>query len=485
MDLTRHEMQEIEREYCRRSLPNFIRRAWAILEPSVPYVHGWHIDAIADHLEAVTNGDITRLYVAVPPGCMKSLMVSVFWPAWEWGPRAHPSYRYLGTSHSQSMAIRDNIKSRRLITSPWFMSLWGDKVLITGDQNEKTKYENTMTGFRQAMAFTGMTGARGDRVLVDDPMSVDDANSDPKRKAILTTFQEALPTRLNNPEKSAIVVIQQRLHQRDVIGLIEAKNLGYEGLVLPMEYEKTDRVTSIGFRDPRTQEGELLFPERFPREVVDRDKKIMGQYAVAGQFQQRPVPRGGGMFQREWFEVVPAAPVGVRWVRGWDLAATEKTDSNDPAYTAGVKLGVSPDGTYYIGHAVRRQVDAAKVLELIKNTAKQDGRDVPVDLPQDPGQAGKSQKLYYVKQLAGWVVYCTPETGSKELRAQPVASQAEAGNIKVVEGDWNEDFLTEIESFPNGAFKDQVDALSRAFARLVVDDNEDEDISEPIFITGG
>lgn len=465
LNLTNEDLLDAERELCRRSLAEFIRRAWHVIEPSQPYIHGWHIDAIAEHLEAVTNDELIRLYIAVPPGCMKSLSVGVFWPAWEWGPMGLASYRFLGTSHSAGLAVRDNMRARRLVQSEWYQTLWPMELI--GDQNAKTKFENTSTGFREAMAFTGLTGARGDRVLMDDVMSVDDASSDAKREAINTTFLEAVPTRLNNPDKSAIINIQQRLHPSDTIGISVAKDLGYEGLVLPMEFEPGTRcVTSIGFEDPRTKENELMFPERFPREVVDRDKKSLGSFATASQFQQRPMPREGGMFHRDWFEIVGAVPEGIQWVRGWDLAATEAKQGKDPAYTAGVKMGIDKQGTYYIGHIARGQLSPEKVERLLKNTATQDGVRVTVDLPQDPGQSGKSQVRYLVKQLAGFDVKFGTESGSKELRATPLASQAEAGNVKLLRGDWNEAFLNEAETFPNGK-KDQIDAASRAFARLI------------------
>lgn len=479
--LKNNDLIAIEREYCSRSLVNFTKRAWHVLEPSQPYVHGWHIEAIAEHLEAVTRGELIRLYIAVPPGCMKSLTVGVLWPAWEWGPAGLPGNRFLGTSHSSEFATRDNLRCKRLIESEWYQKLWGNEVKLTGDQSAKTKFENTKTGFRQAMAFTGMTGGRGDRVALDDVMSVDDAASDKKREAIITTFLEALPTRVNNPDKSAIVNIQQRLHERDTIGVSISKDLGYEGLVLPMEFEADNRcVTSIGFKDPRTKEGELLFPERFPREVVDRDKKTLGSYAVAAQFQQRPAPREGGIFKRDWFEIVPEAPIGVQWVRGWDLAASEDRDA---AYTAGVKLGRGQDGTFYVGHVVRGQLSASGVEKLIVNTASQDPPGCIIDCPQDPGQAGKAQVRYLASKLAGYIVHFGTETGSKLQRAEPVSAQAEVGNIKLIKGDWNEAFLDEIQMFPNGSFKDQVDALSRAFNRLIkMSQSNNDEFAAPIIL---
>lgn len=438
-----------------------------MIEPGQPYVHGWHIEAISEHLEAVSSGQITRLLINVPPGTMKSLATSVFWPAWEWGPQNRPSTRYVAAAHAQKLAIRDNLRTRRLIASDWYQALWGERVVLTRDQNVKEKFENEATGIREAVAAGSITGARGDRVLIDDPLSVEDAGSETIREGVIEWFLEAVPTRLNNPAQSAIVVIMQRLHERDVAGVILAKELGYEHLMLPMEFEPERRCrTSIGFSDPRTHDGELLFPARFPAHVVERDKRTMGAYAVAGQFQQRPAPREGGMFKRQWFagRIIDAAPPGTRWVRHWDLAATKKATA---ARTAGVKMGKAPDGRLIIGHVVLAQEEGNEVRKLIRATAESDGWSVQISLPQDGGQAGKVQVGDYAALLQGFVMKAQAETGSKEHRAEPFASQCEAGNVSLIRGEWNDAYLDELCTFPTGKFKDQVDASSGAFGRLL------------------
>lgn len=453
------------RERC-TSLSGFIREAWHVLEPSQPYVHGWHIDVLCDHLEAVTDGLITRLLINIPPGTMKSLVASVFWPAWEWGPRGFPAMRYLTTSYAEKYVKRDSRRMRDLVASEWYRSLWPE---IELQRAGEMSFENTKRGVREGMPFASLTGGRGDRVVIDDPHSTETAESDAAREATTRIFRESVPTRLNNPATSAIVVIMQRLHEKDVSGVIGSLGLGYEHLMLPMEFDPKRRCrTSIGFKDPRTQEGELLFPERFPREVVERDKKIMGAYAVAGQFQQRPAPREGGMFQRTDFEIVEAAPATSNKVRRWDFAATDpkKKGSGDPDWTVGLLLS-EHRGIYYVEDVVRDRKSPAGVETMLKNTASQDGKRIRIVIPQDPGAAGKSNVAHLVRMLVGYDVRSTPETGSKVERANPVSAQAEAGNIKLVRGPWNEAFLEEVSMFPSGAHDDQVDALSGAFAELV------------------
>lgn len=452
---------EAIRARCVR-LSGFVKEAWHVLQPETPYVHGWHIDAICGHLEAISDGRINRLLINVPPGTMKSLLVSVFWPAWEWTTR--PSLSYLTTSYSEGYVKRDSRRMRDLVGSEWYQSLWGDKVRLA--RTAEISFENTARGFREGKPFASLTGGRGDRVIIDDPHSTETAESQTERDNTARIFRESVPTRLNDPVRSAIVVIMQRLHEADISGQILALKLGYVHLMLPMEFEPERAcATSIGFRDPRTADGELLFPERFPREVVERDKVPMGSYAVAGQFQQRPTPREGGMFKRSWFEgkFIGAAPEGTRWVRHWDLAATAKKTA---ARTAGVRLGRTPDGKFIVGHVVTTQAEGPDVRKLIKATAESDGRAVEISLPQDPGQAGKVQAADMVAMLAGFVARAEPETGDKAMRAEPFSAQCEAGNVLIVKGAWNEAYLDELCLFPGGSFKDQVDASSGAFGRL-------------------
>jgi len=437
-----------------------VRAAWHVLEPTSELKWGWSLDAICEHFEAVTNGEVKKLLINVPPGCMKSLLTGVLWPAWEWGPKGRPGLRYLGTAHKQDLGVRDNLKCRRLIQSEWYQERWPMK--LTSDQNAKTKFENEHTGFREAMAFTSLTGSRGDRVLLDDPLSVDHANSDADMKAAEITFTEALPTRVNNDD-SAIVVIMQRLNEKDTSGIILQRELGYVHLCLPMRFEAERKcTTSIGFQDPRTVDGELLFPERFPEETVASLERTMGSYAAAGQLQQRPAPREGGMFKKAWFPIVRAIPAGTRFVRGWDLAATEGAGD----WTAGVKIGRQKNGRFIIAGVARDRKATAGVEQMLVNTASQDGYMCEISIPQDPGQAGKAQASYYIGKLAGYTARATPESGDKETRAGPLAAQAEAGNVDVLEGDWNETFFDEITVFPNGSFDDQVDGASRAFNAL-------------------
>ncbi|MGU3474161.1 phage terminase large subunit [Methylobacterium sp. D48H] len=466
----RSERAERERIRTRSaSLAGFVQEAWHVLEPNQPYVHGWHIEALCAHLEAITHGRFlalgleNRLLINVPPGTMKSLIVSVFWPAWEWGPCGLPGLRYLTTSYKEDFVKRDARRMRDLVSSAWYRALWPHVAL---SRSGEISFANTATGSREGMPFASLTAGRGDRVIIDDPHSTETAESETERERTLRIFRESVTTRLNDPARSAIVVIMQRLHERDVSGEILRLGLGYVHLMLPMEFEPDRACRTPIFADPRTLDGELLFPERFPRAVVERDKVPLGAYAVAGQFQQRPAPREGGLFDRAGFGIVDALPPIEKWVRAWDFAGTRKRPGADPDWTVGVKMGRGADKRFYIADVVRVRETPGKVRQRLINTAGQDGAAVGIRIPKDAGQAGIAQAEDYVTALAGFIVSAVAPTGSKEVRAKPLSSQVEVGNVLLLRGHWNEAFLEELGMFPAGSHDDQVDAAADAFNEL-------------------
>lgn len=503
-------LKDLDRFQSEKSLLNFMKLGWHTLEPGVDFVLNYGVHAMADHLEAVTNGQIRRLLINVPPGFTKSMTTNVFWPAWEWGPQNFPHYRYISFSHERNLAIRDNVRCRDLIQSEWYQGLWGDKFEFKSDQNAKTYYENSRTGWRQAAAAQGLTGKRGDRILCDDPHSVKGADSDVQREDVLEIFSETVPTRLNKQGESAIVVIMQRVHERDVSGLILASELGYEHLMLPMRFEADRRCYStvkpsfikypvkipvlfdrqlkvwipldqvetvpedakIEDRynvDVREHDGELLDPIRFSETAVCELEAALsswgGSYAISGQLQQRPAPRGGGMFKKTDFQIIDSV-AGLKGmiIRGWDLAASDKRKS---PWSVGVKMMLTTDKRLVILDVNRFRKTPGALEDEIKATVERDGHGIKQDFPQDPGQAGKVQKSAYLKLLNGYSVFFSPETGSKEQRAEPLAAQAEGGNVYMLRGEWNDTFINEAALFPNGEFKDQIDAASRAHAALL------------------
>lgn len=488
---------EISKSECEESFIEFIRQAWHVVEPGQNYLENWHIGLIAAHLEAITDEKIleyneddepiyyNRLLINVPPGAMKSLLVNVFWPAWEWGPRNKPHLRYVCASHSLDLAIRDSTKMRRLIQSEWYQERWGDRVQLTGDQNQKTKFENNKTGFRQAIAAGSITGARGDRVLIDDPHSVEGAASEAQRKTTIEWFLEAVPTRLNNPDRSAIIVIMQRLHQEDVSGVILDKDLGYDHIMLPMEFDPSRAYpTMLGYLDPRDVEGELFFPDRFPASVVERDKKAMGPYAAAGQFQQEPAPRGGEIIKREWWQLWEHErfPTFDLIIASVDTAYTTKQENDFSAMTIWGIYSEEP-----IAEATRDPNTGAYVREYKQPTPKAilifawQERLALSDLVgkiHDCCKRFKVDKLLIENKATGISIeqelrrlyansnyglqMVNPGNQDKMARVYSVQHLFSEGLIYAPDRNWAEMVISQAEVFPKGKHDDLVDTVSQA-----------------------
>lgn len=450
-----------------RSLASFIRWLWPYIDPA-DFQPNWHIDLICDYLEAVTAGEIRKLLITIPPRHMKSITVSVAWPAWTWiqesGTLAGPARQFLFASYANDLSVRDSVKCRRLIQSPPYQEAWGDRFQLTGDQNAKTLFANDKGGQRLPTSVDGrLTGEGGDIIVIDDPHNVREAGSEKIREATVDWWDDAMSTRLNDPKTGAYVIIQQRVHERDLAGHVLTEG-DWEHLCLPARYEPDHPHVSPD--DPRSRPGELLWPARFGDAELGDIETRLGSYGTAGQLQQRPAPRSGGYFQRAWFDVVDQAPAIARRVRYWDLAATEDQTKNDPDWTAGCRVALA-DGVYYVEDMRRLRGTPKDVETTVRQTASIDGRDVQIWMEQEPGASGKAMIDHYARRvLQSYAFRGNRETGSKALRADPASAAAEAGNIKLVAGAWNKAFLDELAAFPNAAHDDQVDALSGAFRML-------------------
>lgn len=504
------------------SLHAFVRQSWHVLHPSTPFVDGWAVGAICEHLQAVTDEEIDRLVINVPPGCTKSMCANVLWPSWEWGPYCMPETQYINASYDKRLAVRDMMHTRDLISSEWYQSRW--PLAWKDDDRGKEKFANVSRGFRYATSVGGgLTGWRAQRFIIDDPHSVQLAESDVERAAAAFWFTETTPTRFTDPKKPVYVVIMQRLHVDDISGLVLSHLMddqGWTHLCLPMEAEMKYRsYTSVPpsynlsarpvnvrreqeegdplphyvedaggeplyLQDPRTEEGQLLWPERYDEEAVRVLKAQLmvrgGEYAVAGQLQQRPVPRGGGMFHVDrlrYADELPEEALGCPSVRGWDLAGTGERPgekkSGRAAWTVGGRLTLDWDGVLWITDEVRGRWESDEVLDRIVETAERDGQQVIISVPQDPGQAGKAQVNFYARRLHGYDVRFSPESGSKDARAVPLSAQVNAGNVRMLRAAWNGPLVAEMGLFPGSTFKDQIDAFSRAYAELLRD-HEDE-----------
>lgn len=443
-------------EKARRSLHSFVEQAWHLVEPDVEFRTNWHIRALCGLLERVTAGEIKQLIVNVPPGCMKSLLVSVFWPAWEWGPRRSPGLRYLTASYGGHLTIRDNLRVRAIITSPWYRQHF--PVVLVGDQNAKERFNTAKGGWRIATSVGGVgTGEHPDRVIIDDPHTAQQARSEAERSSAVDWADRTLSTR-GVSRDAARILIMQRLHVGDLTGHYLAKG-GWIHVCWPMRYDpkRPDQY------DPRSEPGELLWPALFDAERVRALELSLGPYGAAGQLGQAPVPEGGGLFKRSWFKIIDELPRNVRRrCRGWDTAGTEGAGD----YTVGVKVAELPGPTWVIEHVVRGQWGPGEVDAVFKQTTQLDGRGCAQREEKEPGSAGKAVIAKRARDLAGIDYRGVAISGDKVTRAKPFRAQCEAGNVVLLRGEWNEAYLSELEVFPNGLHDDQVDGSSCAFNDL-------------------
>ena len=479
------ELVAADRSIGRESFRNFVQMAWHILEPAVPFVTNWHIDAMCEHAQAVSEGRLRKLIVNVPPGSTKSMIWSVFWPVWDW--IREPANRFLTASYADVLSLRDALKSRRLMTSQWFQDRWGERIVLTGDQNAKSRYENSATGYRIATHVGGATGERAGRRLLDDPHNIEDMESDIVREGVIEWVRTVWSEREADPRTSVDVVVMQRLHERDVCGFLLEEIGGYDHLMLPMRFEPSRRcVTSIGFRDPRTQEDEVLWPLRWPIEIVKDKEKRLGPYGASGQLQQRPSPAEGGIFKRHWWKYwqypgqslppvmvkqpdgtyQPVAPVDLPYVfdeqvQSWDMTFKD-LDQND--YVVGHQYGLKGPDNYLVDE-VRDHMDFTTTVSAMETfNAK---HPLPSSKLIEDKANGPAVISVVRKKIPGVIAW--PVKGDKMARASAYSYLPHAGNCYLPHpqlAPWVNGFIDELANFPNATHDDRVDTWSQAMDKF-------------------
>lgn len=507
----------------------FLRYFWRVLEPEASLVEGWPLFAVCQHLEAVTAGEINRLLINVPPGFMKSLLTDVYWPAWEWGPMKLTHYRYVAFSYSASLTERDNDKFRTLITHPSYQALYGPLKTRTvqGERTEvvdgvalrnKTtiKVMNTNTGWKLASSVGGVgTGERGDRVIIDDPHNVIEGESEQVRGETVRWFRESVSSRFNNLDTGALVIIMQRVHEDDVSGTVLSLGLPYCHLMIPWEFDPTRCMENdLGWIDPRHDEndpdgnaGAVAWPERFSDEAIANLQTALGPYAWAGQYQQAPTPRGGGIFQRSWWQ--PWQPADGKFplfdyvVASLDGAFTEK-EENDPsaltifgifthpqtgersimlidAWRKWLKMHGEPTPrndreTIRIGDTAaikarkdllwkNRVGDEWGLVEWVAYTC----RFRKVDKLLIEGKASGitvAQELQRLHKFEEWSVQLCPVKGDKVARAHAVSPTFSQHKVYAPLRDWAEMVIDEMAVFPKGKYDDLTDSVTQAMKYL-------------------
>ena len=490
---------ELDRADFEDDLMMFFRAAWRNID-SAEWAEGRAVQAVAEHLEAVVDGQIKRLIINIPPRHSKSSLVSVAFPAWVWAQSTRsavsgPGVPILTASYGDRLAMRDSRKSRQLIESPWYRRHWGERYSLLIDQNTKDRFINSEGGERLVTSVGAkVTGEGGNLIIVDDPNAANEVSSETKTQEVIDWWDGTMSSRLSNMKKGAFIVIQQRLAENDLTGHILEKQIGdWQHLVLPMRYEP-DRsfYTSIGWKDWRTEPGELLWPERFGEEEVGLLEKQMGPYTAAGQLQQRPEPAGGGVIKREWWKLWEEEnfPPMDFIMASLDTAYTLKTPTDFSAMTV---WGVFSDRTYattsrFIGsdgrpsdverdyaetapklmlmHAFQARLEIHELVEKVATIC----RGMKVDkLVIENKAAGHSvsqelRRLYGNEKFA--VQLYDPKSIDKLSRLYSIQHLFSDGMVYAPDRAWAEMTITQVGQFPKGRHDDIVDTVSQAIRHM-------------------
>jgi len=495
------QLRDLDRADCQDNLYTFLQNGWKYIDPA-PFSHGWPIEAVAEHLQAVVDGDIRRLIINIPPRCAKSSLTSVAFPAFTWAQRHNsytsgPGVQFLHASYAQSLSLRDSTKCRRLIESPWYQSLWGDRFSLMGDQNTKTRFDNDKGGSRLSTSVgSSLTGEGGNIIVVDDPNAAQEAHSEATIATTIEWWDGALSTRLNNAKTGAFVVIQQRLGEEDLTGHILSKEVGeWTHLCLPMRFEpERSFITSIGWEDPRKEAGELLWPERFGEREVATLERQMGPWTAAGQLQQRPEPKGGGVIKREWWQLWERDffPDMDYVIASLDTAYTTKTENDFSALTVwGVFSGGAQNAmaTRVVGRddeaisVIKRTYseEHPKVMMLWAWQERLELHDL-VTKVQESMKKFKVDKLLIENKAAGISVaqeirrlyghedfavqLVDPKSQDKLSRLYSVQHLFAEGLIFAPDRAWADQVITQTSTFPKGKHDDLVDTVSMGLRHL-------------------
>lgn len=459
----------------RRSFYDFVREFWEVLEPT-PFTDNWHIEYLCKELQTVAERVIAwqpkeyDLIINISPGSTKSTLVSIMLPAWMWTRMIHAAI--IGASHTYALAVELSRKTRAVVKSEKYHHCFPE-IKVALDQDAKGFFINTKGGCRFSAGIDGdVTGRHGHLILVDDPINPKGGRSELDTENANISIKETLANRKKDPLITPMILIMQRLSENDPTGMmLEEWPDPLRHICLPAEIRDGVEVKPPELAKFYT-DG-VMNPHRHPREYLIKESG-RGDYYYAGQYLQSPIPLGGAMFHVERFNIERHPPS--RWrmrMRYWDKAGTK--DSG--AYSTGVLMGKDFDGRYWVLDVVRGQWDSHRRERMIRQTAELDGTGVVIGVEQEPGSAGKESAENTVRNLAGFRVRVDRPTGDKAQRADPYSSQVNAGNVYLLQAEWNRPYISELRYFSleNKKYKDQVDASSGAF----------KFISRPVLRAGG
>lgn len=487
------------RDNLRASYYEFAKEAWPVIEPATPLLDNWHLGCLCEHLQAVVESQILRLVISMPPGMAKSTFATVLITPWIWTWR--PAWRGIFTSYLGPLASRDSGKCRDVLDSRWYRDNFSkpNGWTLSSTQNEKTLYQNTKTGFRQSFAVGTGTGFRGNGVFYDDPLCAADAHNKPERDRVIEWMSQVMSTRINDPKRDTFCCTMQRLHKKDPAAYLE--DLGYQVLSLPMEYDPkrsfvtfriVDGVREVFRSDPRDVAGELLHEERYPLEVINMPggiREVLGTRGYETQCNQNPSVDGGAIFERPWwrfFRIAGQESAGHKRPRGCAvkvLPSGEQIDeppewfeladfdevymSIDCAFKDKATSSYVVIGVWARLGKKRFRLDRRRDKMTYTRT-KEEIRAVCVLWPQAhkkmvEDKANGSAIIDELQSEIEGIVPRDPGRNSKEARAYAVSPQHESRHVYLLdEAPWLEEYMSELEAFPNGDADDQVDETTQA-----------------------
>lgn len=452
-----------ERQKCEKDLHTYTAKMWSQVE-STEFINSWHIGCLCHHLQAVSAGQIEKLLINIPPATGKSSVTGVAWPTWEW--QHDPTLRRISTSYDNKLTKRDVVKCRKVYQSPWWGQRWGNRFRLVADGKEFL--ENNLGGYHLASSIAGhITGEHPDRLTIDDPIDRQKSERQVARQEVMDWYDLTVPTR-GVSRGMRTVLIMQRLHQKDLSGhIMETEYNDWTVIVLPMWYEKNRmKTTVLGWNDPRKEIGTLLCPRLISGKKARKLKKKLKEYGTAGQLQQRPVPRGGGMVKEDAIRsnMVEESEVPSqvsRRARAWDVGATVTGDS-----TVGVRISECA-GRYYVEDIEMGEWETEERDGIMVKTAREDTRAVTIGVPKDPAAAGKAQTVYWLRMLKDYPVRLMDvKSKSKVSRFEQFATDCNNGLVHFVKTKKMmsilDDVIFQITTFPNAERDDICDALSDA-----------------------
>jgi predicted phage terminase large subunit-like protein len=441
----------------RSDFPTFLHRCMLTLNPGAPFLENWHIEAIAYQLERVRSGEITRLIINLPPRSLKSIMVSVAFPAFLLGH--DPRRKIFGISYGADLAAKHAADFRSIVQSRWYRQAFPNmQIARMADSDVST----TSRGYRKATSVSAtLTGLGGDCFIIDDPLKPVDAQSDAQRNGLNDWFSNTLSSRLDNKATGVIIVVMQRVHLNDLTGHLLENSAGWELLNLPAIAEAEETVAIGEGKLHLRRAGEALHPEREPLEVLENLRRELGSDVFAAQYQQSPVPPGGAMIRREWLRYYDKAPersYRAKIIQSWDTAAKDGAQNDWSVCTTWMLA----DNHYYLIDLTRGRYEYPRLKETAVALAQKHRPNCVLieDASTGTALAQELKRVYF-----GGSVRLVPVERDKIGRLYVNQAKFEAGLVIFPKG---ARFLPELEAellvFPQGKTDDQVDSITQALS---------------------